>query len=140
MSKDEARRRLASLLPPEIPSLDNLDRAVLPPVLHTTRAAVVPVVFDAPVEATGTGKLTHLVHKSLDTLEECLDCRDTDPDTVRLMSMRKETALGVLNTQAKVDDTALRHKQTDMLPKLLEIIAREEKRLPAVVIDHVLGG
>lgn len=41
----------------------------------------------------------------------------------------------ILTTQAKVDETRLRKKQTDMMPKLLEIIAQERKKLP--ILDLV---
>jgi hypothetical protein len=41
----------------------------------------------------------------------------------------------VLNTQAKVDDTQLRRRQQDMMPRLLAILAEQEKKMPAVVLD-----
>ncbi len=39
----------------------------------------------------------------------------------------------VLNTQAKVDDTQLRKRQQDMMPKLLAILAEQEKKIPVVL-------
>lgn len=132
--KADARRRLAKLVPEEltIASIRNLDDVVLPsaPVYRE------PVKTTPPALLTeSAGKLTGLVEKAFDTLDECLEFDDPNPDTVRLMSFKKDTALGVLNMQAKVDDTSLRRQQIDMLPKLLEIISREEKKLVAHTIE-----
>jgi hypothetical protein len=41
----------------------------------------------------------------------------------------------VLTTQARVDETRLRRKQTDLLPKLIEIMQAEKKKLPARTIE-----
>ena len=134
MSREAARRNLAGLVPdePHIPSIDRLDEAMLPASIPVYEQPLSTAVVEY---AERSDKLTHLVDKAFDTLDECLDLNDSDADYVRMMSLRKDTALGVLNTQAKVDDTSLRRRQVDMLPKLLEIIAREEKRLPEKVIE-----
>ncbi len=133
--KADARRRLAKLVPEEltIASIRNLDDVVLP----SRPIYAEPVKAPAPpaLLTESAGKLTGLVEKAFDTLDECLEFDDPDPDTVRLMSFKKDTALGVLNMQAKVDDTSLRRQQIDMLPKLLEIISREEKKLIAHTIE-----
>jgi hypothetical protein len=139
----EERQRLSNLAGPRpvtVPSLEKLDEAVLPSNVEERYAKPVPVVETATdiVTFERSDKLTTLVDKAFDTLDECLELNDPDPDFVRMMSLRKDTALGVLNTQAKVDDTSLRRRQVDMLPKLLEIIAREEKRLPVMIEGDVL--
>lgn len=141
---NDARSRLASLAvsepkaelrPPPVPSLETLDKAILPDFRNRYQE-LVPTLAERNTDVVvmeRSDKLTDLVDKAFDTLNECLDLNDPNPDFVRMMSLRKDTALGVLNTQAKVDDTSLRRRQTDMLPKLLEIIAREEKYLPVTI-------
>jgi hypothetical protein len=57
---------------------------------------------------------------------------DPDSDNDRYVMEGIRT---VLATQTKVDDTRLRRRQTDMLPRLLEILAKEERKLP--VLDLV---
>jgi hypothetical protein len=71
-----------------------------------------------------------LVNKAFTILSSAMDQDDNDPDTVRMHNSRVSAAQTVLNTQAKVDDTQLRRRQTDILPKLLEIIAQKELALP----------
>lgn len=44
----------------------------------------------------------------------------------------------ILSTGVKVDDTNLRRRQTDNLAKVLEILAREEQRLPKLIEGEVL--
>jgi len=46
----------------------------------------------------------------------------------------KQTILtSTTSVQARVDETKLRQKQLDVLPKLLEIMRREEEALPPLL-------
>lgn len=56
--------------------------------------------------------------------------RTANTNDPKLLSIRKDAAAHINNLVAKVDDTQLRRKQMDLLPKLIEIMNREEKRLP----------
>jgi hypothetical protein len=58
-----------------------------------------------------------------------------DPADPKLNSTKLSGISVVLTTQTKVDDTRLRKRQTDMMPRLLEILAKEERKLP--VLDLV---
>lgn len=84
------------------------------------------------------GKLTTLVDKSLDILDECLDADDVDQNEIRLLSLKKEVALGVIGMQVKVDDTSLRRHQIDMMPRILQLLAQARERLPVIEIDAVV--
>jgi hypothetical protein len=74
-----------------------------------------------------------LVNRAFDVLEDAMKQTDDDPNSVRMHNSRVSAAQTILNTQAKVDDTQLRKKQVDILPRLLEIIAQKEIMLPPAV-------
>lgn len=128
-------RALADELAPRVPRLDKLDQAHLPPAYD-----MAPVLEPAEVKTVApfenkTAQFSDLIGQALDTLEECMSCDDPDQDHVRLMAMRKDAALGVLGQGVKLNDSRLREKQTDMLPKILEALTREKAKLPPRVID-----
>ena len=139
-----AKARLDALVPPEpvtIPGLENIDQAMLPDVRNRNWGpplpAAPPVEPDVPGVIETTGQLTDLVGLSLEEARKLIE----EPwmyDEPRLVSAKASMIQTVLSTGVKVDDTNLRRRQTDMLPKLLEIIAREEKRLPMKVLEQAL--
>lgn len=49
------------------------------------------------------------------------------------MNQQITTALGVISAQSKVDETRLKRRSVDMLPKLLEVMEREKKKLPVTI-------
>ena len=120
---------------PRALSLDTLDTAELPPVQDA------PVVeLEEPVEETGDprAQLARVVTKAIAFLEEVLNHDSGIALTIadaRLLSIQLQAAQTAINTQAKVDDTQLRARQVDMIPKILELIAKEEKQLPGRLLE-----
>ena len=126
------RERLAQVLRDAAPakplSLDTLDDAALPPV----HAPAQEITIIEPVAEFGNARdqLQSVVTKAIRFLEDVLDMQDSlDTEAVRLLSIKLQAAQTAINTQAKVDDTQLRARQIDQLPKLLALIAREEGKL-----------
>jgi hypothetical protein len=71
---------------------------------------------------------------SLIRLRERLDHGwDFDPDNDTNDRLMMESLRLVMGTQTKVDDTRLRQRQTDMLPKLLEVLREERAKLPPLL-------
>jgi hypothetical protein len=95
-------------------------------------AAEAPVPVDAVPLAT---KLEHVASTALDKLNEVLALPLPDPgdpsfgNLSRAQTAAANTAIGA---QLRVDETAMRARQTDMMPRLLEILAREERKLAAL--------
>jgi len=75
-------------------------------------------------------RLTSLTNKALDILEEGMDQRDADEDVVRMHNSKISAAQIIINTQHKVDETALRRKQSDTLPRLIALIEKHQALLP----------
>jgi len=106
-------------------SLDNLDDVQLPvrvPV-YTEPDELRPIgSLDA------TGQLDELVDISL---REARTLIETPWDLLdpKIVNTKASLIQTVFSTQTKVDDTRLRRRQVDMLPKLLELIAREEMKV-----------
>lgn len=48
------------------------------------------------------------------------------------MGIQASLINSIWSTQTKVDDTQLRKRQADMLPRIIEIMAAEERKLPVV--------
>lgn len=61
----------------------------------------------------------------LPTLEEGAEYKDI----ARIGNMKLSAMKTVLNTQLRVDDQRLRRRGEDILPKILEVLAREKLRL-----------
>lgn len=108
--------------PPPL-SLHDLDHVALPP--PSVHAPKVDSPLDASDELDG---LTGLALKRLkEVLSEVVDLSE-DKQVKAVLS-----AAGiVLNTQVRVDEGRLKRRKLDALPKLLEIIAREEGRMGRV--------
>ena len=129
----------------------NLDAVELPPLLDLPRAepetfpvgsqvsSTAAVEDDEPVALT-TNQLTRAVQKALNFLEDTLD-RDVsrmDTDEARAMGIQLSAAQTLINTQAKVDDTMLRARQLDTIPKLLELIKEAKKSSPRQIEAQAL--
>lgn len=78
-------------------------------------------------------RLTSLLGKSLDTLEAILDYVPPEgadaPDPLKVMSLKRETAATVLNTQIKVNVMALQARQANRLAPVLEKLFASERAL-----------
>lgn len=130
--------RQAGVAPQHI-DVSNLDAIELPPMLDLQR-------YDAPAETSlpatldesedsqpvVTSQLSRVVGKALDAIEDILDAdmMMMNTDEARAMGIRLQAAQTALNVQAKVDDTMLRARQIDQLPKLLEMIKEAKKSSP----------
>jgi hypothetical protein len=97
-----------------------------------------PVAAKAPVPVDDVplaNKLERVASTALDKLDEVLAIPLPDPgdptfgNLSRAQTAAANTAIGA---QLRVDETALRARQTDMMPRLLEILAREERKLPVI--------
>ncbi len=101
----------------------------------------------APVDAVPlASKLERVAAIALDKVEEVLGIPLPDPGDPTFGNLsRAQTAAAntAINAQLRVDETALRARQTDMMPRLLEILAREERKLAALgeeQVPRVRGG
>jgi hypothetical protein len=77
-------------------------------------------------------KLERVASNALDKLDEVLGIPlpdPSDPSFGNLSRAQSAAANTAINAQLRVDETALRARQTDMMPRLLEILAREERKL-----------
>lgn len=101
--------------------------------LELPEPAPLPVrdsVLDASEEL---DTLTNLALKNIRELLE-LEFDFTQP---KLVNAKLAAATTTLNTQVRVDEGRLKRRQADALPKLLEMIRREEGRTVAV---HLIEG
>ncbi len=108
--------------PPDVP--DRYGNKPLP-VLDGDDSGPVGVL-DASLE------LENLTTKALKKLDEILS-EPTDFDSIRMVNAQITAAGQILNTQSKVDDSRLRRRKLDTLPKLLEIIAMQERQHPKLI-------
>lgn len=79
-------------------------------------------------------ELHALVPKALQVLGEQLAtiADPSDEEYIALQKLRQTAAEVILRTAAKVDENVLRQKQVDMLPKFLELLAREKAERAAL--------
>lgn len=144
MSRDLARERMAAAMDVELGgdrlregaklaeqkrlTLDSLDTATLPPAYTPAReiALAEPVTeIENPRD-----QLHSVVTKAIAFLEDVLDMEaDLSTEAVRVLSIKLQAAQTAINTQVKVNDSDLRRREVDMLPRLLELIAREEGKM-----------
>jgi len=129
--------RLAAAAPIHIDATDLDAPMELPPLLDLRRHepdAQLPAAADdiEDEDLQPVSQLTRVVNKALNALEDILDAdaQKMDTDEARAMSVRLQAAQTALNVQAKVDDTMLRARQLDTLPKLLELIREAKKTSP----------
>ncbi len=95
-----------------------------------------------------TPTLQSIASGSLQTLQRIITAPDLDSDDPNYQFEKKLKLQAVevgLRTIGKHEENILRKKQIDVMPKILELIAREEQRLAAfdsgelVLLDHSSG-
>jgi hypothetical protein len=59
--------------------------------------------------------------------------RDWDGLPDNLARIKTQVITSTMSVQARVDETQLRAKQLDVLPKLLELMASEAKKIPPML-------
>jgi hypothetical protein len=104
------------------------------------------VAVDAVPEKTAdtsplVAKLESVTEKAIGKLDEIMSI-PLEPESEHyagVLRAQNAAANTALITQTRVDDAHLRRRQTDMLPKLLAIIAREQARLPPKLIENEEG-
>ncbi len=117
----------------KIPSLDELDDAVLP-VFAQVERGMLPAP-PAPVSSLeASGQLTEIVDIALHETRIMIS-RAWDELTEKEAAIKTSLIQTVYSTQVKVDDTRLRARQVDVLPKLLARIAEAEKRLTMKTVE-----
>lgn len=130
--------------PPVIPSLDNLDSVQLPPVAdgHWQSVDALP---DAPepraarplVVERSTG-FQALLDTSIDEANHLVSIPwESLPDY--LCRVKASLIQSALTNGARVDENTLRKQQLDLMPKLLELISKEEKKLPLLIHQPPAG-
>ena len=117
----------------KIPSLDELDDAVLPVFAQVERGMLpAPPAPLAPVSnLEASGQLTEIVDIAL-TETRVMIARPWDELTEKEAAIKTSLIQTVYSTQVKVDDTRLRARQVDVLPKLLAEIAKAERRMKTI--------
>lgn len=127
---NDARKRLQA----KVPSIDSLDSVVLPDI-QPLEVEVLPPVRDGKLD--GSARLDVLTDKALDNIEQILDLPvcGSEGDDIKILNLKATVAGQVLSTQARVDDTRLRRRQVDLLPKILEVLKREQAKLPPRMIE-----
>lgn len=101
-----------------------LSGAGLPDVLPYTREEAIGVL-DA------SDHLETLTSKALSKMDEILS-PPVDWSEPKMVSAQIAAATTILNTQVRVDEGRLKRRKLDMLPKLLEAMAKEKGRLQEV--------
>src|SRR3974390_198608 len=87
---------------------------------------------EGDVLSADTSKFDRITDKALDVLETCLDEHRGDADHLRLMNLKLAAAQSILNSRIKVDDTILRRRQLDIMPKIIQMMREEKERLLAL--------
>ena len=104
-----------------------------PPVPDRYGTKPMPIEDEAPIGVLDASlELENLTTKALKKLDEILS-EPTDFDSIRMVNAQITAAGQILNTQSKVDDSRLRRRKLDTLPKLLEIIANQERQHPKLI-------
>ena len=136
-SKEEARARLQYMTDEESPTVKATPLTSLSDVLNRyqqeepARALVKP---DKPVftDRGGADDLEDLLTLSLKEARKLIET-EWNYDDPRFVTAKSGMIQSIFATATKVDDTQLRRRQIDMLPKLLELMAQEEKKLPPMI-------
>ena len=136
-SKEDARARLQFMTVEDTPPAKATPLTSLSDVLNRyqqeepTRALVKP---DKPVftDRGGADDLEDLLTLSLKEARKLIET-EWNYDDPRFVTAKSGMIQSIFATATKVDDTQLRRRQIDMLPKLLELMAQEEKKLPPMI-------
>lgn len=124
-----AREAAPEPAPPSLAGLDNIDLRVAEPyhppeneLMNSTSS----LTFDA---SSGLVDLTQLsIEKAKEILE--MDLNEKDDSFLALLGKQVTLITTVFTTQARVDESRLRARQADSLPKLLEALRQERAKLP----------
>lgn len=113
-----------------IPSLDDLD-AVQLPNLAAYHPAPEPALAVVAANEDGAGQLSELLELSLSKCKEILELplSTDDDDFSSILRAQVSSIQTVFNAQLRADEGRLRSRALDMMPKILEQIALEEKKL-----------
>lgn len=95
---------------------------MLPPDVTVRRAP------PAELEEDRAAELEDLTGLALQKMREILQ-EPTDFDQPKLVQIQLTAASNVLSAQVRVDEGRLKKRKLDILPKLLEAIAKEESRM-----------
>ena len=116
---------------------------------------LVPLAAEAPVpvddnvlvpavDASLPGKLKRVASTALDKLNEVLAIPLPDPSDPSFGNLsRAQTAAAntAIGAQLRVDETAMRARQgDDVMPRLLDIIEREQRKLASLERSRVASG
>jgi hypothetical protein len=88
----------------------------------------------------GTAKFDRITDRALDVLDVCLNETRTDPDVLKLRNLQLQAAQTVISNRIKVDDTLLRARQVDILPKIMEMIELEQAAMEERKLQRVIEG
>lgn len=118
-----------------VPSLADIDRAELPKLADdpaSAAPATLLVQADPGDEVlSASAKLHDLVDIGLDEARKLIESEwdYTDP---RFITAKSSMIQAIFTTATKVDDTSLRRRSAGVLSKLLDAMAVEEQKLPAI--------
>lgn len=82
--------------------------------------------------------MTRVASKSLRVMEEVLDVPvpvSTDPNYIRILSMKKDAAVSGVTARLKADENAFRRRNSDALTELYEKVTESLGRRPGSLID-----
>lgn len=111
------------------PELPHVDEEHWRPTMPGTALAPTTVREGDVVVSTDTSKFDRITDKALDTLEACLDEHRTDAESLRLRNLQLQAAQTIISNRIKVDDSLLRHRQLDIMPKIIAMLKEEKERL-----------
>ncbi len=121
----------------EEPTVSIAEPLVPPPPPLATMAAPPPLMgaYDAEVSnglAGAAAQLEELTPLALMRWREVLNT-PVDLSALKEAKLIAETAAMVINATLKVDEGRLKARKLDVLPRLLEIVAREERMMGRVI-------
>lgn len=72
--------------------------------------------------------LSRVVSKALQQIESILDMEIPEDDTkMKMLSVKKDTAIGILNAGLKADENRFRRENKDIIERLFDKIKKESK-------------
>lgn len=132
---DRERREREGSAEAGLRTLEDLGRPQFPIVEDGYRRAPAQGVAPAPTlglregDELSTSKFDRITDKALDALETCLDEHRTDADHLRLKNLQLQAAQTIISNRIKVDDTLLRRRQLDLMPKIIAMVQEEQQKL-----------
>lgn len=123
MTKEQSRARLRGIVE-DCPVVAIEDRYEVVPAE--------PTLFTG--EQVGADALENLLELSLREARKLIECEWNFSDP-RSVAAKSGMIQSIFTTATKVDDTQLRRRQVDMLPRLLQLMEQESKKLPPRLIE-----